>query len=42
MPAPTDSTRADSVGVPLRCDFCAREVPGAIRLVFTWAGTQEA
>jgi hypothetical protein len=35
-----DPTRAESVAVPLHCDFCAREVPGAIRLVFTWAGSQ--
>jgi hypothetical protein len=40
MPAPTDPPRAESLAVPLRCDFCAHEVPGAIRLVFTWAGIQ--
>lgn len=40
MPTLTDPTRVEGVSVPLRCDFCAREVPGPIRIVFTWAGTQ--
>jgi hypothetical protein len=32
--------RAERLMLPLRCDFCGREVPGRIRLVFTWTAIQ--
>ncbi|HZD01169.1 MAG TPA: hypothetical protein VFA46_13565 [Actinomycetes bacterium] len=36
---PSDA-HADRLTVPLRCDFCGREVPGPIRLLFTWTAIQ--
>jgi ribosome-binding protein aMBF1 (putative translation factor) len=40
MPAPIDGPHARRMTSPFRCDFCGREVTGAIRLIHTWAGIQ--